>query len=446
MRPIYDLEANKNRYPELGLDRYDSFRLISAIFDTIITAMGGFLRGASYEQLMDAVQNQIRRTDSTYDTTTVDKITSLFLDGLTNEKARDSFRLQVQLEGLNGKLEWAPLIFKLIELRDFEGSGEGRYVATAQAINIYLNSLSIEIEGQQAADEAAVQHFIRHGKLQEAELAARAALMRTIEYAERLRSMVQMIERGVMDIDWVAEVLPKMDEALKHVGERLDAEERISQEAEKKMEEADVDGRRRLVAIVDQLNGARRQHQILFNLLLQANTRFVEEHAGRRFRSAGIPEFPHPQSDVLKPLLRLSLGEIDELLIHQWHAFHPPRITPIADFSLIARLLLQPRRDYGDVGIAPGLAELEDLGDPEPAFSKEMYDAVQQALDQMPETFLLSQCLKLIGTSAPDCGKLALLSIARWYEGDEEEPQVSACKESFQLGPYYGTDLEVRKK
>ncbi len=41
MRPIYELEANKNRYPELGLDRYDIFRLISAVLDTIITSMGG---------------------------------------------------------------------------------------------------------------------------------------------------------------------------------------------------------------------------------------------------------------------------------------------------------------------------------------------------------------------------------------------------------------------
>jgi hypothetical protein len=184
MRPIYEMETHKNRYPELGLDRYDIFRLISALLDTIITSMGGFLRGASYEQLMEAVQSQIQQTDSVLDTVIIDKITSLLLDGLTNEKARDSFRLQVQLEGLDGKLEWAPLIFKLVEERDFEGGGEGRYVATAQAINIYLSSLSIEIEGQQAADEAAVQHFIRHGKLQEAELAARGAMMRTIEYGD----------------------------------------------------------------------------------------------------------------------------------------------------------------------------------------------------------------------------------------------------------------------
>ncbi len=335
------------------------------------------------------------------------------------------------MEGPDGKLEWAPLVFKLVELRDFEGGGEGRYVATAQAINIYLSSLSIEIEGQQAADEAAVQHFIRHGKLQEAELAARGAMMRTIEYAERLRRMVQLIERGVMDIDWVAEVLPKMDEALKHVGERLEAEEKISQEAEKKMEEADANGRRWLVAIIDQLDGARRQHQILFNLLLHANTRFIEEHAGRRFRSAGIAEFPHPHNDVLKPLLRLSLGEIDELLTKLWYVLHPPRIRPMADFSLLARLLLQPRREFGDIGIAPGLPELEDLGDAEPPFTQEMYDAVQRVIDAMPETFRLSQCLSVIGASEPDCGRLALLKIAQWYEGHEEEPEVSACKDGF---------------
>jgi len=446
MRPIYDLEANKGRHPDLGLDRFDTFRLIAAVLDTIITSMGGFLRGASVEQLIDSVQLQVRQTDPSVDAKTIDKITSLLIDGLTNEKARDSFRLQYQLEGPDGKLEWAPLVFKLVELRDFEGTGDGRYVATAQAINIYLSSLSIEIEGQQAADEAAVQHFIRHGKLQEAELAARGAMMRTIEYAERLRRMIQLIERGVMDIDWVSEVLPKMDEARNHVAERLVAEESISQEAEKKMEEADEDGRRRLVAIIDQLNNARYQHQGLFTLLLQANTRFIEEHAGRKFRSAGLAEFPHPHNEVLKPLLRLSLGEADELLRENWYVMHPPRITPIADFSLLAKILTRPKRDYDELGQLSGQVDLEDLGDADPPFSQDMFDAVQRAIDEMPETFRLSQCLTLIGETEIDCGQLALLKIARWYEGNDDEPSVSACGDKFQIGPYYGVDLEVRKK
>src|SRR5438876_6155344 len=58
-----------------------------------------------------------------------------------------------------------------------------------------LESLGVELEAQQAADEAALQHFIRHGKLDEAALAARTALARTVEYRHGAASRPARIQR-----------------------------------------------------------------------------------------------------------------------------------------------------------------------------------------------------------------------------------------------------------
>ena len=168
MRPIFELETNKGRQVDLRLGDYDLFRLTSAILDVIITEMGGFQRGAAYEQILEGMVEQIRAISPGVDGVTFDKITSFILDCLTNEKARDSFRLSYQHEADDGRIVWRPLIFKLVELRNVEGTLDGRYVATPEAINIYLNSLSVDLEGQQAADDAALRHFIQHGKLDEA--------------------------------------------------------------------------------------------------------------------------------------------------------------------------------------------------------------------------------------------------------------------------------------
>lgn len=302
LRPVFDLETNKGRYPELGLELLDLFRLISAVLDVIITEMGGFQRGATYEQLLDSVVTQLRKVEPELDPTRGDRITSFLVDALTNEKARDAFRLEYQHETPDGGLVWSPLVFKLVELRDLDGTGEGRYVASAEAINIYLNSLSVELEGQQTADEAALRHFIQHGKLDEAELAARAALMRTIEYADRIRRALQLIERGVSDFDWVNEMIPRLDAARNHIEERMKAEESLVIEAERKMDEADLDGKRRLAVVVNQLDRANRQHNALLNLVLGANPRFMDEHARQRFRPATLNPFPNPLSAVLRPL------------------------------------------------------------------------------------------------------------------------------------------------
>ena len=82
----------------------------------------------------------------------------------------------------------------------------------------------------------------------------------------------------------------------------MKAEESLVIEAERKMDEADLDGKRRLAVVVNQLDRANRQHNALLNLVLGANPRFMDEHARQRFRPATLNPFPNPLSAVLRPL------------------------------------------------------------------------------------------------------------------------------------------------
>jgi hypothetical protein len=45
MRPLFDLETNKGRQPELNVQGLDLFRMSSVALDVVITEMGGFQRG-----------------------------------------------------------------------------------------------------------------------------------------------------------------------------------------------------------------------------------------------------------------------------------------------------------------------------------------------------------------------------------------------------------------
>lgn len=446
LRPLFELESNKGRYPDLRLNSHDLFRLASAVLDVIITEMGGFQRGATYEQIFDAVTVQLRKVEPEIDTRSSDRVASFLLDALTNERARDSFRLQYQHEALDGRLVWSPLVFKLVELRDLDGTGEGRYVASAEAINIYLTSLSVELEGQQAADEAALRHFIQHGKLDEAELAARAALMRTIEYADRIRRALQLVERGVSDFDWVTEMLPRFDAARDHIEERMKAEESLVIEAERKMQEADIEGKRRLVVIVDQLDNASRQHNALLNLVLSANRRFMDEHARQHFRPVMLNPFPNPQSAVLRPLLRLTLAEVDAWMRNRWSLLHPPGYRHILDFRLMTKTLLQPPRELMPSGEVVVETELEEGPDPEPAFSDSAWFAFQRVYAGLPERFRLSECLDQLRSDENAAGHLALLRVGQWFEGRADDPSVEGIGETFSCDGFYGDDLIVTKQ
>src|SRR6266568_1342300 len=121
LRPLFELEANKGRYPELPLTKLDLFRFASALLDVIVTEMGGFHRGATYEQILSALTPQLLQAVPDLDATKADRLASFLLDQLTNERERDAFRVRYQTGTPEGRLEWALAIFKLVELRDLVG-------------------------------------------------------------------------------------------------------------------------------------------------------------------------------------------------------------------------------------------------------------------------------------------------------------------------------------
>ena len=406
--------------------------------------MGGFHRGATYEQILSSLTPQLIQAVPQIDAVLYDRITSFLLDQLTNERERDAFRVRYQTSTTAGRLEWALAIFKLVELRDLEGDGQPRYVASAEAINIYLESLGVELEAQQAADEAALQHFIRHGKLDEAALAARTALARTVEYTEHIRRALRVIERNVENLNWVADVLPKLSQGRNHIEERIRAEDDLAAEAERKMSETDQAGREKLVFVKEQLEVAARKHNELLTLVIGSNKVFLDEHARQSFHSITWAQFPNPQSAVLKPLLHRPSGETDAWLLANWHLLHPPAILPLPDFSQMVSKLWQERRAPDTVPpiTAP---ELENIEDPPPAFTTETKVLVIDALESLPLEARLSQWLTRLNGENRDARHLAVLLAGHWYEGLEDGIVISVDGHQLEVADVYGDDLLIRR-
>ena len=445
LRPLFDLEANKGRYPELPLAKLDLFRFASALLDVIVTEMGGFHRGATYEQILAALTPQLLQAVPDLDATKADRLASFLLDQLTNERERDAFRVRYQTSTPEGRLEWAWAIFKLVELRDLEGDGQPRYVASAEAINIYLESLGVELEAQQAADEAALQHFIRHGKLDEAALAARTALARTVEYTEHIRRALRVVERNVESVNWVADVLPKLGQARNHIEERIHAEDDLAAEAERKMSETDQAGRGKLVFVKEQLEIAARKHNELLTLVMSSNRIFLDEHARQSFHPIALTPFPNPQTAVLKPLLQRPAGETDAWLVANWHLLHPPAIEPLPDFSQMVAKLWQERRATETVQpiVAP---ELENIEDPVPPFTPEIKMRVEDALESLPSETRLSDWLTKLNGDSGDARHLAVLLAGQWYEGLEDGVAISADGRQLETTDVYGDDLLITRR
>ncbi len=443
LRPLFEIEANKGRYPYLPLEKLDLFRFASAVLDAIVTEMGGFHRGATFAQIRTTVLPQLRLALPDIDLETGGRVVGFLLDALTNEREREAFHIRYQSIAAEGTLEWAIAIFKLVELVPSD-DGQPRYTAKSEAINIYLHSLGVELEAQQVAADAALQHFIRHGRLDEAALAARDALTRTIGYTEHIRRALRVAERSVESVDWVNSVLPQLSRARDHIEERLLAEDSLAAEAERKMTEADQAGREKLLFVKEQLDAAARKHNELLTLVIGAGRVFLDAHARQSFRPAAGAIFPHPQEAVLKPVLLRPVGETDTWVCGHWNALHLPALAPVPDLALLVGRLWQERRVTEETP-EPTVPDLEPMAEPAPPFSEEVRARAESVLGTLPDRLRLSEWLAGLDVDDKAARHLAVLLAGRWYEEAEEGITVEAAGAALAVGDAYGDDLVITK-
>ena len=445
LRPLYDLDANKGHYSELQVDRLDLFRIASLVLETIITEMGGSRHGASRHQIGVAVAGEIQKSSPEIPSATRDRITEFVLDHLTNEKARDSFRIPYQRATEEGKVEWATAVFKLVELREIEAGAEPRYLASVEAINLFLQSLSIDIEAQQAATEAVMKHFLKHGQLDRMVEEARRAIAQTIQYQKTIEGALRTAEQNVDNVDWVNIVIPKLKQARLHIQERLATENELLNGVEARQEEAQGADLLRLAEGAEHLRRAIEKHNQLLPVVIAADERYLHEHSLQKFRKSSLAAYPNPSSDVLAPLLRLTLRDSDTHFKTDWHRMHPPAPPAITDLKEAVGRLLQKRKADEIAPTEPQMPDLEDGKGDEEAFSPEAEHAANEALAGLDGALRLSEWLAAIGSERPEARQLALLRAAHWFEGNEDGIEVNCDGEALVEADAYGDDLVIQR-
>jgi hypothetical protein len=445
LKPLYDLDANKGHYGELQLDSLDLFRIASVVLETIITEMGGSRQGALREQIGAAVAQEIGKSSPGIPASSREKITEFVLDHLTNEKARDSFRIPYQRATDDGKVEWATAVFKLVELREVEAGSEPRYLASVEAINLFLQSLSIEIEAQQAATEAVMRHFLKHGQLDRMVEEARRAIAQTIQYQKTIEGALRTAEQNVDNVDWVNIVIPKLKQARVHIQERLATENELLEGVLARQEEAEGPDLKQLAEGAEHLRRAIEKHNQLLPVVIAADERFLHEHSMQKFRKSSLVALPNPTSDVLAPLLRLSIGECDPQFKADWHRMHTPAAPALADLNEYVGRLLQKRKADELEPSEPTMPDLENMGDGEAAFSPEEEHAANEALARLDGALRVSEWLAAIGHEQPRARHLALLRAAHWFEGNEDGIAVDRDGELLAETDAYGDDLIIRR-
>lgn len=453
LTPIFDLQRIKSTVTSVPVSQVDVLRVVAEILDVVITEMSGRWSGVTHEDLLEKVSPRVARA-AELGQAEAEAVVGYVVDGLLNQKARDSFRVRHQVEHEDGRVEWEELVFKLLKEELDEEPPRGiRIQATPEAINLHLASLSVEIEAAQAAEEAMIHHFVAHGRHRDAGLAAKRALDLSISLRQRLRQLFRAVTRQVSRIDYEREFAPELKAAREHLQERISAEAKLIAMVEDRLPQAQAHDRADLVQARDTIQAACRQHEALAAELMQAGQQFLDETMRQRFRRLPSAVLIDPWRDYASPLLRAPVPRLAEWFgAAPWTLFGVGVKRP-AHLPTLVTLLLREPEDIEQPAPEPAPDLAHDT--PSVPFLTEDYDALAECLRRLPVSVRLGEALRQLEDEGASVAvqRLLVLHAGWWFaeDGGDEDPagrplRVEVLPEALRSARFYGTELLLTKR
>lgn len=337
-RPLHDLERNKASFGGDHWGRYDLMTLAIATIDEVALAMG-VSAGRSYEEALAHCARQAARQDPNADEAEHELVASrvlgalladvpeavTYVDHLGDEpiQRRHEFRLLYE--------QWNP--DETVHLR-----------ASEHAVNVLIDALDLDVESAQVAAEAQMRALLERGALDSAVEIARRAVYLTVQYLERVRSILRDTQMDHETWDWAETVPAILRRALDHISDRITAETRLLSAVEERRDaEQDPVNRQRANELVRLLRSCCSRHLDLQRHLLRARQVYRDAQDDSFRRSHGSLRRVDLEADVIQPLLGAPSG-----LVHRWctdvferqTALRP--VVPISLAALINELLDPP--------------------------------------------------------------------------------------------------------
>lgn len=267
---------------------------------------------------------------------------------------------------------------------------------SAEVTNLYLSALDLPIEDQQIAVEAIMSAQIKRGSFSEALRSARHAHALSVQYRERIESILRETRRNAVAVDWREEVPTLLGAARQHIEERQLTERQIRQGAEDKLNALEMGSpeARQLAEVIELMDRCFNQHGSLLVRLIQALPTFLNEQA----RQAFVPQYartaPDLPRDVLGPFMALPQAIALESADYLAGQFVPPKPPGLLSLIDLIEWCLRPRVEGRSHSVAVAEREMEAVEDEPLRWSQEEWEQASAVLDGIQEPVHLSTLLE----------------------------------------------------
>jgi histidyl-tRNA synthetase len=438
--PLHDLEANKS-LREGDWSPYDLRGLGLAAIDTVIDHMGLEL-GATADQVRDRLVVLARMAAPQRPAAEARRVADAVLAGLLNDRnRREAF--VVGCSDWSGRAHRrATVAFKLLEEVE---APDGTVVlrATDEAVNLFVGALDRDIADAQAAAEAVLASQVTRGRLDQAVHTARAARLRSIQFANKVRRVLDTTRHDIRQVDWRRDVPDLLSEALAHLAERLEVERHLLTTIRGLIGSGDAGPAG--ATLLDLVEDCQVRHLELHSLLLRARTTFLDEQERQRFAVTADVRAADIGEQLLQPLLVAPATSATAAGVQFLRAVvgpvqpRPLRLVDLADS------LLAPRR-VGDEQADDGGPQLVDDGG-DRRFTPTQWQAAGALLDPgaVEHGVRLSALLSAARTVDAETAELVALSALHAFAPEDDETPVRASDDGTDLDDpdFGGRDLLV---
>ncbi len=377
--PLHDLQANRGRRGPLFavLDCYD---IALATIDFVVDHMG-FDSGAEPTAVLDFIGGEIANQAPGFDADAIGEAAVVINETLIRPQ-RGSYQDA-------GDPTRRPFDFQL--LRE-EPSPEGvRVAATNEAINVLVGALDTDVASAHSAADAKVASLVNRKRFNEAELAAREARIRSIQYTAEVRRIIADTKLDVRRAGWGDRVPDRLNEILEVLTERTHAESKILEAMRNTRDNAEIEEHSRVAArLVAVVEDCFDRHRDLHNRVMEATETFFSEQERQGFRSDLALRAVDPYSELLAPICAGTVGEtadvIERFATLSWGAI-PYKVASLD--QLLERLLAEVREITPWAGEVPD-EEFDNVFDPR-RFTQLARDAADDVFAEIDEPVRLSE-------------------------------------------------------
>ena len=438
------------------LRHYDSLALALRMLDVVIDRLG-----LEAEADREAVTRVLRPVLAAMDVAAgVDpsparheRMLDKLLAGLRNDAdARRPFREEYTSVNGEGAAQRHALEFRLL-FDAFHPSGRTVLRPSAEACNLYLRLLDLDVEDAQAAAEAVVESQLARGRFEEAVHSARQARIQSVRFRDKVLQILRDTRRDVDRVDWKVEAPRILNDSLAHLERRVGVERGILGAADERLEvmpDEEAGSRRAVAQVADLTRDCLLRHAELHEQLIGARNVFLDAQARQAFAPRPTRPLPHLSDDVLEPLLRMPINRADELLDHGFPLFVGPRLPVLASLEGLVTWMLQPRRPRPRQEIDVEPVDAADLDAELRRYPPEVRAAAGEFLNVEGGEAMLSEVLsnaRASGAANAVLEVIALLVLQGYSAEDRDTAHVAAQSvDGAQLEDplFYGDDLLVR--